>query len=729
VTFLNPYILFGLIAASFPVLFHFFAQRRARRIEFSSIRFLKQLEKSSMRKIKIRQILLLILRTLLIIFLVFAFARPALRGYLGGFFGASSANSTIVVLLDNSASMGKRNASGTYIKQAQDAALKVTDMLREGDEVVIIPIAESRGGEKQYTPLHDKQEIRKAISDIRLADASARVPEALRLASSVFAKSLNINKEMFLITDDQSHNFEPDEKQDTSHLRLFDERTKLYVMEIGKGDAAEKNLSIDSLKSLTTIFEPGRQIDFEVFVRNTGSSDVETSTLSLFFNEQRVAQKSLDKISSGETKRIVISALPRSVGQIAVRSELEDDVLPFDNKRYLTVNIPASRRVGIFFDGADKAKYLALALEQTISEQATAPYQIELHRTEELRMLPSLERLDAIMIGIGKEQIEPSDVKALKEYLAKGRGASLFLLADIDIKSYNASFAPALGLPLVSGKHTFEPGKYSSFTQFDLAHPFFQGMFEEKANAAKGIESPKFTSYRDLASGGIPLVSLAGGGSFLSEYSVGKGNMLIYSVSPDFEESDLPAKSIFLPLVRRTAAYLASLSAQAKAEGAAGDIYTDSPAELAPAEIQSEQPGTSLLLKSPDGSSRRVQTVGSASGAIRLSLPSLSQAGIYTLYKDAEMRSPLVQFAVNVRSKEADLTRASRAEIEKILTPYFASSKEPILMLDASKDDIEKTVKQSRYGVELWQTFLMLALLCGILEMLVAREGKIRTKQ
>jgi hypothetical protein len=728
VTFLNPYILFGLIAASFPVLFHFFAQRRARRIEFSSIRFLKQLEKSSMRKIKIRQILLLILRTLLIIFLVFAFARPALRGYLGGFFGASSANSTIVVLLDNSASMGKRNASGTFIKQAQDAALKVTDMLQDGDEVVIIPIAESRGADKQYTPLHDKQEIRKAISDVHLADASARVPEALRLASSVLAKSLNINKEMFLITDAQSHNFEmaADEKQDTSHLRLFDERTKLYVMEIGKGDGAEKNLSIDSLKSLTTIFEPGRQIDLEVFVRNTGSSDVETSTLSIFFNDQRVAQKSLDKIASGETKRIVISALPRSVGQIAVRSELEDDVLPFDNKRYLTVNIPASRRVGLFFDGADKAKYLALALEQTISEQATAPYQIELHRTEELRMLPSLERLDAVMIGIGKEPIEPSDAKALKEYLAKGRGASLFLLADIDIKSYNASFAAALGLPLVSGKHTFEPGKYSSFTQFDLAHPFFRGMFEEKANAAKGIESPKFASYRDLSKGGIPLVSLAGGGSFLSEHSVGKGNILLYSVSPDFEESDLPAKSIFLPLVRRTAAYLASLSAQAKAEGAAGEIYTDSPLELAPAEIQSEQPGTSLLLRSPDGSSRRVATAGSASGAIRLSLPSLPAAGIYTLFKDAEMRSPVVQFAVNVRSKEADLARASAAEIEKTLAPYFAPSKEPILMLDASKDDISKTVKQSRYGVELWQTFLVLALLCGVLEMLVAREGKIR---
>src|SRR5579871_3193963 len=101
-TFLNPFALFALVAASFPVLFHLFAQRRARRVEFSSIRFLKQLEKRSMRKVKLRQILLLILRTLLIAFLVLAFSRPALRGFLGGFFGASHANTTAVVLFDNS---------------------------------------------------------------------------------------------------------------------------------------------------------------------------------------------------------------------------------------------------------------------------------------------------------------------------------------------------------------------------------------------------------------------------------------------------------------------------------------------------------------------------------------------------------------------------------------------------------------------------------------------------
>ena len=145
-TFLNPYVLFGLIAASFPVLFHLFAQKKARRVEFSSIRFLQKLEKSSMRKVKLRQILLLILRTLLIICLVMAFSRPALRGYLGGFFGTSHANTTVVLLIDNSASMSRRNPNGTYFKQATDAANEIANAIEDGDEAVIIPLASLERG-------------------------------------------------------------------------------------------------------------------------------------------------------------------------------------------------------------------------------------------------------------------------------------------------------------------------------------------------------------------------------------------------------------------------------------------------------------------------------------------------------------------------------------------------------------------------------------------------------
>ncbi|HXG39208.1 MAG TPA: BatA domain-containing protein, partial [Bacteroidota bacterium] len=78
-TFLNPLVLLGLLAAAIPILLHLFNLRKLRTIEFSTLTFLKELQKSKIRRIKIRQWLLLLLRTLLVILLVMAFARPTVR--------------------------------------------------------------------------------------------------------------------------------------------------------------------------------------------------------------------------------------------------------------------------------------------------------------------------------------------------------------------------------------------------------------------------------------------------------------------------------------------------------------------------------------------------------------------------------------------------------------------------------------------------------------------------
>src|SRR4030066_1542341 len=103
-TFLNPAVLFGLLAASIPILIHLFNLRKLKKIEFSTLSFLKELQKNKIRKVKLKQWLLLALRVLIILGIVFAFARPALRGTtIGG--TASTAKTTAVFILDDTFSM------------------------------------------------------------------------------------------------------------------------------------------------------------------------------------------------------------------------------------------------------------------------------------------------------------------------------------------------------------------------------------------------------------------------------------------------------------------------------------------------------------------------------------------------------------------------------------------------------------------------------------------------
>jgi hypothetical protein len=733
VTFLNPYVLFGLIAASFPLLFHLFAQRKAGRVEFSSIRFLQKLEKSSMRKVKLRQILLLILRTLLIICLVMAFSRPALRGYLGGFFGTSHANTTVVLLVDNSASMSRRNANGTYFKQATDAAMEIANAIEDGDEAVIIPLASLERG-KEYPPLHTTQDIRKAITDLAIADAPARVEDGLRVASSVLARSYNVNKEIYLISDAQARNYLKDQAPQSdslSRLKLFDERTKLFITDIGGGDkSVGRNLSIDSLKPRTTVFEPGRPLEFDAYVRNTGDGAAENAVVSLFYNNERVAQHSITGLGQSKTEKLSLSAQPRSAGFLPIRAELEEDALPFDNKRYLSLALPATRRIGIFMTHEADAQYVKLALEQTLSENNELPYSVEVHRLEELRMLPSLRtRLDAIMIGIDGEQLAETDTKALKEYISSGKGTAIFTLPGVVPDQFNSKVSTAIGIPNIESKEGSASitDKYVSFAQFDFAHPFFSGMFEEKPGglSARGIESPKIFEYYKFSRSGVPLITLSSGATFLTESSIGKGKALTYSVPPNFSFSDFPRKSIFLPLIRRTAAYLSSVGAKDENEGTG--YYTDEPFDVSLPQLANEQPGLKLLIKAPNGSSERVETIASG-GKMRIHFDNAHNAGIYTIYKDAEARESIGSFAVNIRSDEADLRPATSAGVDSLISPLFPKPKESMLRLDASNKNLTQKIKESRFGIELWQTFLVIALICAIAEMLIAREGKVTSE-
>src|SRR3989449_10329845 len=106
--FLNPLVLLGLAAAAIPLILHLLNLRKLRTIEFSTLTFLKELQQTKIRRLKLRQLLLLIVRTLLVVLIILAFARPALRGTILGGIG-SEAPSSIVFILDDSFSMMARD--------------------------------------------------------------------------------------------------------------------------------------------------------------------------------------------------------------------------------------------------------------------------------------------------------------------------------------------------------------------------------------------------------------------------------------------------------------------------------------------------------------------------------------------------------------------------------------------------------------------------------------------
>ncbi|HEV2750365.1 MAG TPA: BatA domain-containing protein [Gemmatimonadales bacterium] len=105
-TFLHPLVLLGLAAAAIPALLHLLERRVPPEAEFPPLKYLSEAERQSARRLKLRHLLLLVLRTMLIALIVLAAARPLFPSRGGGGGGLVHEPTALAVILDNSPSSG-----------------------------------------------------------------------------------------------------------------------------------------------------------------------------------------------------------------------------------------------------------------------------------------------------------------------------------------------------------------------------------------------------------------------------------------------------------------------------------------------------------------------------------------------------------------------------------------------------------------------------------------------
>ena len=100
-TFVYPNILWGLLAASLPLIIHLISLRSTKTIEFSSIRHIKALESKTIKKLKIMQWILIALRMGIICALIIMFSGPIQLN--DSSWIPSEKESEAVIIIDNSA--------------------------------------------------------------------------------------------------------------------------------------------------------------------------------------------------------------------------------------------------------------------------------------------------------------------------------------------------------------------------------------------------------------------------------------------------------------------------------------------------------------------------------------------------------------------------------------------------------------------------------------------------
>ncbi|MGH7590702.1 MAG: BatA domain-containing protein, partial [Gemmatimonadales bacterium] len=129
--FLYPWALVGLVAAAIPLLLHFRAQREPPTVVFPAVRYLRDASRQHQHRLRLRQWLLLLLRTLLVMALVLAAAGPTLPLWSTG----PHAPMALVVVLDNSLSSGVTAGGTPRIDRLRQAARRLLARADAGDRL------------------------------------------------------------------------------------------------------------------------------------------------------------------------------------------------------------------------------------------------------------------------------------------------------------------------------------------------------------------------------------------------------------------------------------------------------------------------------------------------------------------------------------------------------------------------------------------------------------------
>ena len=393
--FLNPALLLGLTAASIPLVLHLLNLRKLKTVEFSTLKFLKELQKSKIRRLKLKQLLLLILRTLIIIFTVLAFSRPAIEGSILGL--ENYAKTSAVIIVDNSFSMDLSDEAGSRFNQAKNAANAILAGLKEGDEESVLSMA-SHKDKAQYSFSGNSQLLREEISHMKISYSTSDLEASLRIAAILMEDARNINREVYIISDCQSNILNLTQKDSTI---LFGKRTSLYVIPIGASSKADiVNLSVDSLKVISRIFQVGKPVEVEAILRNSSKSDVKGAVISLIFNGERVAQRSTD-IPAGSIRQIAIAAPPQKTGAFKAAIQLENDALDIDNTRHFGFLITEKPTVALVGE-QENTRFIELALSGIYSNES-ADKLTKITPTEFSGI--NTDKYDVIILEIGRAHV------------------------------------------------------------------------------------------------------------------------------------------------------------------------------------------------------------------------------------------------------------------------------------------------------------------------------------
>jgi hypothetical protein len=688
--FFNPALVWFALGGAIPIIIHLLHRQKFRRIRWAAMEFLLAALRKTQRRLKIENLILLLLRILIMILLAGAVARPFLREAPAEILGDSDAHHIFV--LDVSYSMAYKRAQNTSLEVAKRAAEKVLQEIRASEQDRFTLATLSSYPEAVMKDRNQKQQILNAINELKPSDYGTDVHATMREVETLIRETRNQDKRVYLFTDMQRRGWE---FRDDQEARKFSELlkslshrpdTRFYLYDAGTDGAI--NHAVVDLRVHDRVVTTQRPSRFTAEIHNFSSTPRPSVNVNLYVNENLV--KSEPTVLPPQTKvEVGFEYTFPEAAPYFVRASIDPDYLDVDDHRVLALDVKSALR-GLAIDGEpgdsprqSEISFAVLALDPT---RQGLYFSVDV-RTDKLFNAEGLDAYDFLILA-NVQSLSADKVEKIERFVRRGGGLFLAMGDQVDKVSFNEflwkggkGLSPAQ-LDEVAGETPgpgLERGQERRIARFADTHPVFRA-FQKRSKASlydlvfyRYFKVKDFDPDRVLAAFDDNL-----GSPLLLEKTLDEGKVLLFTSSIDDEWNfGIPGHPPYLILMREIAQHLSSRPSARRNLFVGELILADFPVELyqPPFLLDTPRDGTVTLPASAPAEGETTFKVfypqrAKANDPRILYNEGLRHAGKYRLTRSAAKEEDrlLAYFAVNVppRAPTAEEVHAAEGNLERI---------------------------------------------------------------
>ncbi|HSQ60626.1 MAG TPA: BatA domain-containing protein [Acidobacteriota bacterium] len=702
-SFLNPSFLWALPVAAIPIVLHLLSRRRLPEVPFPTTAFLRALEPREIRRIRLREILLLILRTLALLLLVFAFARPALTPANA----VTHAAAAVGILLDDSESMGAVDEEGRpRIEEAKRRVVSLIEASRAGDAIYLAPATREEAPRADRGD--DRVRLRRAVDRIEALPRPARMEAALAGLRRALERSPLPVRELYIVSDFQRANLSSSSRAEIARAAgAAAPGIRVFLVPVADARSALPNHAFESIDPEIRAGAEGRGLELRARLANHAGAPSDRIAIRLREGDALVGGGDAS-LRAGERRWVAMPVEERALAgprtETRLTAEMDTDALAADDTWHAVLGAPRRLKVLRIVEsrGGPPPRFAALALDP--SGTGASGFSVEEGSPATLLSL-SLARADVVLL----EDVAglSGDAEArLRAFVRDGGGVVIALGPHSDADYYGRRLFPGLIDLSLQGPERAPAGGAFELRARAAGHPILEGLTVEvgtplsQARLSGLVRGATTTPRAEVVvqtSGGAPVI-------------VAAPSVAVFLSSLADDWGELPFSGAYVPLVRGLVSHAARAESGAPLELVVGGV---------PRIRLSVAPSGGIRVRGP-GDYVSTATVEAEGTGYRVS--ALDPAPAPGFYEFETEGRTLGTVAVNLDPVESDLAALPPDSIRAAVPP--AAHERLALMADGAA--LTRHLQATRRGQELWLPLLLIAAALLAIEIALASARKLR---